>query len=269
MNSVLSQPSIPAWSGSQDADEEYYAIAAAEERARHAPPRVDPRIYVDWNGRASAAMIAAGRVFDEPEWTSRGVQVLRAIIDKCLDARHGLAHLYDGRTQLFGLAHDTISVGAACLDAFEATADRIWLDLSSSLAQSLIAEPHRSKASSRSGGAGFRIPNPDDPPAFKEPARDYQENAYAAIWFHRLARAMNPGDDGATEVGSVGVCTAPGVCRAPGPPNASNETSEILRAASSCLAYCRARYEGHGLMASAYALALGYLALSPGCDSCS
>ncbi len=269
MDSVLFQPNIPAWSGSQDADEEYYALATAEERARRTPPRVDARVYVDWNGRGSTAMIAAGRVFDEPEWTSRGVQILRAIIDKCLDAERGLAHLYDGRPQLFGLAHDTISVGTACLDAFEATRDRSWLDLSSALAQSLIASHTAARHVRGAEGLVSRIPNPDDPPAFREPARDYRENACAAIWFHRLARAMSPGDDGATEVGSVGVCTAPGVCRAPGPPNASNETSEILRAASSCLAYCRARYEGHGLMASAYALALGYLALSPGCDSCS
>ncbi len=268
MNSVLFQPSIPAWSGSQDADEEYYAIAAAEERARRAPPRVDTRIYVDWNGRASAAMIAAGRVFDEPEWTSRGVQVLRAIIDKCLDARYGLAHLYDGRPHLFGLAHDTISVGAACLHAFEATGDRIWLDLSSSLAQSLIASHAAARHLRGAAGLVSRIPNPDDPPAFNEPARDYRENAYAAIWFRRLARAMSPGDDGSAEVGSVGVCTAPGVCSAPSPPSVSGETSEILRAASSCLAHCRTRYEDHGLMASAYALALGHLALSPICDVC-
>lgn len=268
MNSVLFQPSIPAWSGSQDADEEYYALPTAEKRAQRTPPRVDARVYVDWNGRASAAMIAAGRVFDEPEWTSRGVQVLRAIIDKCLDAEHGLAHVYDDRPQLFGLAHDTISVGAACLDAFEATGDQSWLHLSSTLARSLIASHTAALHARGATGLVSRIPNPDDPPAFKEPARDYQENAYAAIWFHRLARVLSPCDDGAAHAGSLGVCTAPGVCSAPSPPNASDETSEILSAASSCLAYCRAHYEDHGLMASAYALALGQFALSPDCNPC-
>lgn len=266
MNSVLFQPSIPAWSGSQDADEEYYALSTAEERARRTPPRVDTRIYVDWNGRASAAMIIAGRVFDEPEWTSRGIQVLRAVIDTCLDGQHGLAHLYDGGPTLFGLAHDTISVGAACLDAFEATRDRYWLDLSSALAQSLIASHTAARHVRGADGLVLRIPNPDDPPAFREPARDYQENAYAAIWFHRLARALSPAGGDATDAGLQGVCTAPGVCSAPTQHNTSGETPEILSAASSCLAYCRAHYEDHGLMASAYALALGQLALSAGCN---
>ena len=268
INSVLFQPNIPAWSGSQDADEEYYALPTAEERARRTPPRVDTRAYVDWNGRASAAMIAAGRVFNEPEWTSRGVQILRAIIHKCLDAERGLAHLYDDRPQLFGLAHDTISVGVACLAAFEATGDRSWLDLSSTLAQSLIASHTAARHIRGAMGLVSRIPDPDDPPAFREPARDYQENSYAAIWFHRLVRALSPGDDGAAGPRSQGVCTAPGVCSPPSPPNAPGEASEILSAARSCLAYCRAHYEDHGLMASAYALALGQLALSPGCNPC-
>jgi len=136
------------------------------------------------------------------------------------------------------------------------------------MAQSLIASHTAARHLRGAAGLVSRIPNPDDPPAFKEPARDYQENAYAAIWFRRLARAMNSGDDGSTEVGSVGVCTAPGVCSALSPPSVSGEASEILRAASSCLAYCRAHYEDHGLMASAYALALGHLALSPSCDVC-
>ena len=274
MNSVLFQPNTPAWSGSQDADEEYYVLAAAEERARRTPPRVDTRIYVDWNGRASAAMITAGRVFGEPEWTSRGVHVLRAIVDRCLDPARGLAHLYDGEPRLFGLAHDTISVGAACLDAFEATGDQSWLELPSTLAPSLIASHAAARYIRGAAGLVSRIPNPDDPPAFKEPARDYQENAYAAIWFVRLSRALrrvlNADDDRAADNGSQGVCTAPGVCSMPSAPNASGETAEIeiLSAANSCLACCRANYGDHGLMASGYALALGHLALSPNRSLC-
>ena len=56
----------------------------------------------------------------------------------------------------------------------------------------------------------------------------------------------------------------------PSAPNASGETAEIeiLSAANSCLACCRANYGDHGLMASGYALALGHLALSPNRSLC-
>ncbi|HAN86610.1 MAG TPA: hypothetical protein DCQ13_03080, partial [Firmicutes bacterium] len=233
MNSVLFVPEFGAWAGSQDADENYYALAARDERKKRVPPQIDRVLYVDWNGRASAAMIRAGRAFEKPQWVSIGVNALAEVFDKCFHFSTGLAHFYDGAPHVWGLAHDTISYGAACLRAFHATGDMMWLERSQKLAHRLIATHNTAFRNGERGeyvGEGLltRLPASDDPPGFARTEPDFHENAYAALWFTRLAQAI---------------------------PNMDSR-GRLRLAAHSSLAFCHSSHELFDILASPYALAL-------------
>ncbi|MDD2200713.1 MAG: DUF255 domain-containing protein [Firmicutes bacterium] len=233
MNSILFIPEFVAWAGSQDADEDYYALTTREERKERVSPRIDRVLYVDWNARASAAMIYAGRAFEKPQWVSMGINTLVEVFNKCFHVSGGLAHSYDGTPHLWGLAHDTISYGAACLHAFDATGDMMWLERSQKLAHRLIATHNTAfRNSEQTGRVGegllTRLPTPDDPPGFARVEPDFHENAYAALWFTRLAQAI---------------------------PNMDSR-GRLRLAAHSSLAFCHSSYELFGILASPYALAL-------------
>ena len=140
-------------------------------------------------------MIRAGRAFEKPQWVSIGVNALAEVFDKCFHFSTGLAHFYDGAPHVWGLAHDTISYGAACLRAFHATGDMMWLERSQKLAHRLIATHNTAFRNGEQGeyvveGLLTRLPASDDPPGFARTQPDFHENAYAALWFTRLAQAI-------------------------------------------------------------------------------
>src|SRR5207247_9261801 len=58
MDATLWRDDVGAFAGSQDADEHYYTLGAAE-RAKHGAPFVDPTIYASWNALAASAYYSA------------------------------------------------------------------------------------------------------------------------------------------------------------------------------------------------------------------
>ena len=59
LDRVLRDPKTGLYAGSQDADEHYYAMDAAE-RAAANPPYVDRRVYTSWNAALAIAYLHAG-----------------------------------------------------------------------------------------------------------------------------------------------------------------------------------------------------------------
>src|SRR5438067_297123 len=59
MDAVLWQTDKKLWAGSQDADEHYYTLDSAPERAKHDAPFVDRTAYTGWNALAASAYWAA------------------------------------------------------------------------------------------------------------------------------------------------------------------------------------------------------------------
>jgi uncharacterized protein YyaL (SSP411 family) len=126
---------VPAFGGSQDADEEYYALDAAG-RADLPAPYVDPTVYVDWNALAARALLRGASVLGRPELADRAAELLDFL---CQKARHGdaMAHfvLPDGAVgDGAPLLGDQAAMGAALLDAYEVTGDRRWLRRARNLA---------------------------------------------------------------------------------------------------------------------------------------
>ncbi|MGH8102887.1 MAG: thioredoxin domain-containing protein, partial [bacterium] len=79
---TLYDPQSGAFFGSQDADEQYYALPL-DERKKRAAPFVDKTIYVNWNGRMISAFLRAHQVTGDPQHLSVGLKALHFLRDKC------------------------------------------------------------------------------------------------------------------------------------------------------------------------------------------
>ena len=227
MTNTLYMDNPGGFGGSQDADESYYSSDSLELRRRSTPPRVDRRIYSDWNSIAAGALISSGRAFKVASWIRLGLDVLRTVHNLCFDPIHGMAHVWDDEVRVWGLAHDHIAHGSACLEAYHLASEPIWLERSMLLASRLMS-------THGNDGVVSRLQSPDDPPGFARPVRDFHENAYAAIWLTRLSS------------------------EAPNPADAQAMRTSALR----CLAVCDEFYGRYGIHAAAYGVALHeYLSL--------
>ena len=132
---TLWRDDVPAFAGSQDADEEYYLLDA-DGRAGLTEPFIDPTVYVDWNALAARALLRAAPILGRPELADRAVEVLDHLH---ASARHGDAmahflHTDGGVGDGAPLLGDQAGVAAAFLDAYEITGDRRWLRRARSLA---------------------------------------------------------------------------------------------------------------------------------------
>jgi hypothetical protein len=132
---TLWRDGVPAFGGSQDADEEYY-LSDADGRAGLPAPFVDPTVYVDWNALAARALLRAAPVLGRPELVGLAVRLLDHL---WATARRGdaMAHflLPDGSVgDGVPLLGDQAGTAAALLDAYEATGERRWLRRARSLA---------------------------------------------------------------------------------------------------------------------------------------
>jgi len=126
---TLWRAELPAFGGSQDADEHYYRLDAAG-RAELPEPFVDPTVYVDWNALAARALLRAAPALQRPDLTERAVELLGFLWE------HGrrdaaMAH-YLTPTGEPGpgapLLVDQATMASALLDAYEVTAERRWLE---------------------------------------------------------------------------------------------------------------------------------------------
>jgi hypothetical protein len=111
------------WAGSQQADGTYYSLATPEARSAAEAPEVDRSLYAGWNARMSSAALHAAQAFDDSALAEFAVKSLERIMLECYRPGGGVAHCFDGAPHVRGLLDDQILVGAAALDAFEATGD--------------------------------------------------------------------------------------------------------------------------------------------------
>jgi len=132
---TLWRAELPAFGGSQDADEHYYGLDAAG-RAGLPEPFVDPTVYVDWNALAARALLRAAPVLQRPELATHAVEMLGLLWGH---GRHDatMAHYLTTRGKPAPgapLLVDQATTAAALLDAYEVTAERNWLDRAQALA---------------------------------------------------------------------------------------------------------------------------------------
>ena len=125
----------PAFAGSQDADEHYYLLDAAGQAGLSAP-FVDRTVYVDWNALAARALLRAATLLERPQLAARATELLEHLLAHARRNGAMVHYLTPGGAPGEGapLLVDQAAVAAALLDAYEASAERRWLEGAQALA---------------------------------------------------------------------------------------------------------------------------------------
>jgi uncharacterized protein YyaL (SSP411 family) len=120
VRTVLRDPRTGFFAGSQDADEEYYALPL-EERKQRRVPYVDRTSYSNWTAAMAGAFVLAGNVLEDDTLIAEGEATLDALHERMRDADGLLFHFIEpgGVPQVRGLLTDQAAYLRAMLDAHE------------------------------------------------------------------------------------------------------------------------------------------------------
>ena len=188
----LADPVDGGWAGSQDADHAYYAARSSAARAALPPPRVDRTLYSGWNAAMVSAALHAAHAMDDPELGEFAIRSLERVLLACYQPGAGVAHYFDGAPLVRGLLDDQIAMGAAALDAAEATG-RVPYEM---MAEELGLYLLRTMWDEHDGGFFDRTPaqQGEDVGLLCQPVKPFVSNCEAARLFTRLAASSGNND---------------------------------------------------------------------------
>ena len=115
---VLRDHETGGFFSSQDADEDYYRLPAAE-RGRSTPPKVVSDIYSRWNCEAVSTFIEAGVLLGEGSWVDAGKAAWKCSIDHHWNP--GLAMVRHRKGEELYLFEDQVSFFGALMSMIELT----------------------------------------------------------------------------------------------------------------------------------------------------
>ncbi len=128
---------ISSFYGSQDADEHYYTLGAAE-RERLTPPAVDKTVYTDTAAQAAVSLLVEGTALGHGEHVSMAQGALGFLWSQLYRPGDGMAHYHDGKARRWGLLDDDAEAAIAFLYAFAYTGERPYLDRAETLLHLLL-----------------------------------------------------------------------------------------------------------------------------------
>ncbi len=179
----LSDPDTGAFYGSQDADEDFYPLAAEARRALPAP-YVDRTVYTSWNAMAISAYLEASWTRGRPDLRERALRALDFLFDR-LYTRDGGMHRYlapDG-PQIAGLLGDQAWTALAALDAYEVAGRPQDLERAKTLAAFMV-----DRLGAENGGFFDTPHGHDELGRLSTRQKPLKENSIAAMVFLRMAR---------------------------------------------------------------------------------
>ena len=137
LNGYMYDGASGAFYGSQDADEQYYALPMAERRCQGAPG-VDSVFYTGVNASVASAYLEASLVLDRPELGALALKTLEFLLERCRAAP--LCHSYspNGDAGIPALLPDYAYLVIALVDAYGHTSSRRYLDEARRLAGLMI-----------------------------------------------------------------------------------------------------------------------------------
>ena len=185
MDAVLWQPEKSLWAGSQDADEHYYTLDSAPERAKHEAPFVDRTAYTGWNALAASAYWAAWNATGDEAFEGRAHDAMGSIARGLWDTQTKSLHHFDAAegTKVVDLLGDVAADLAASLDAYETGLHPGALGGAKRMAMTL-----RDRLEDRAAGGFFDAPEKTgEPGRLSRRERPIEENALAADGLLRLA----------------------------------------------------------------------------------
>jgi uncharacterized protein YyaL (SSP411 family) len=135
---VLRDPANGFFAGSQDADEEYYALPLDERRARE-KPYVDRTSYTNWTCALAGALCLCARALDDDALLSETLQTLDNVHRTLVGDDGLLFHVLvpGGTPEIRGLLVDHVAYLRALLDAHEISGEPRFLERAESLAAAI------------------------------------------------------------------------------------------------------------------------------------
>jgi uncharacterized protein YyaL (SSP411 family) len=97
-------------------------------RAHRAPPALDDKILVEWNGLMIASLARGGCILDAPEYVQAAAQAADFILENQCRAGRLRRSYRAGRTLNVAFLSDYANLIAGLLELYEATFARRWLD---------------------------------------------------------------------------------------------------------------------------------------------
>ncbi|MFQ5992415.1 MAG: thioredoxin domain-containing protein, partial [Nitrospiraceae bacterium] len=191
----LSSPSQAGFYASQDADarrhppssgyiegEEYFLLGE-NRRIELGLPQVDRTVYTHWNGLMIRSYLEAYRVLGDSELRAFALKTLNQLYEERYKSDWGMAHVVrQGKPEGYGLLADQVTFAQALQDAFQTTAEPIYLKRAERLAGDLVKQLEDAR------GGGF-FDRPYDSAAhglLKLPHKPLKENLEASILFSDL-----------------------------------------------------------------------------------
>ena len=171
LDRVLRDPSTGLYAGSQDADEEYYALEE-HGRARLEAPYVDRRIYSSWNCALAIAYLDAARRCGRLQLRAHAQRLLESLFASAFSPADGLRHTEGVGGQLA----DQVWGMLAATRAYENGLGSGWLETALELQRHIDAR----YADDRLGGYFDRAPG-DELGRLEDRIKPLVENSVAAI----------------------------------------------------------------------------------------
>lgn len=124
---VLRDPKTGLFYGSQDADEEYYALPRAQ-RDQRKPPFADTTSYTDWTSMMATAYAQAYRSTGDPTWLADAQRTVDSLLRLGFSKTHGFGHfIRHGKSERHGILSDQAYASRALLDLYELTGNVAYL----------------------------------------------------------------------------------------------------------------------------------------------
>ncbi|MEE9201696.1 MAG: DUF255 domain-containing protein [Dehalococcoidia bacterium] len=180
---TLYDPDQGAFYGSQDADEEYFALGL-QGRSGRQPPFVDRTVYTDVAAAAASAFLElyqALGALGETEYRDVALKGLDFLWQRLYRPGEGMAH-FPSTQPLPLLLADQVAMAGALLDAYQATGLRHYLDRARELASILMEH-----FSAPEGGFQDQADRSQALGRLRYPQRPLPENSAAARVLTRLA----------------------------------------------------------------------------------
>ena len=149
MDGQLYDSKLGTFRGSQDADEEYYALPL-DQRGKHRTPGTDPSFYTGQNGLVSSAYLKASWALNKPDLADQALRTLDYFLGQ-LD-NGALCHSYNMELEpaIPALLTDYAYLTTALVDAYFHTSHGAYLEAAKRLGDEMIDIFHDE------AGGGFR-----------------------------------------------------------------------------------------------------------------
>jgi uncharacterized protein YyaL (SSP411 family) len=171
LDRVLRDSKTGLYAGSQDADEHYYSMDAAE-RAETPAPYVDRRVYTSWNAALAIAYLEADRYLDRPSLREHAGKLLERLFKEAYRRGEGMNHA----AEVGGQLPDQVWSLWAAVRAYQAGLGDQWMKAAVDLAAHI-----EERYGDANLGGYFDHAAGDDLGRLSEPIKPLGDNSIAAM----------------------------------------------------------------------------------------